>query len=343
MRRLETIAADRKKWVERAGNATATSSRCGRGARKKPPRKPPNSRTRPNEIELRRRALMTQLSEAETLRRRPPIAWRKPRTGRSRPTRPPPTRCRHCPSRARRGCGRKNVSWPRRAAQGDRGAHPRGAERAPASRCSSTPASIRTSPCRTWARLERKLERLKDRARTAGRRQSARRGGAAGAVGASRGDHLGARGHHRGDPQAAWRDPEPEPGRPRAPAGGVRDRQRPLPATVRASLRRRHGAVAADRIRRPAGCRAGDPRPPARQASPDHDPAVGRRAGADGHGADLRGLPDQPGADLRAGRGGRAARRPQCRALLQSDGRDGGDDRHALSSSSPTIRSPWRG
>ena len=45
--------------------------------------------------------------------------------------------------------------------------------------------------------------------------------------------------------------------------------------------------------------------------------ALGRRAGADRHGADLRGVPGQSGADLRAGRSGRAARRRQCRALLQ--------------------------
>ncbi len=45
--------------------------------------------------------------------------------------------------------------------------------------------------------------------------------------------------------------------------------------------------------------------------------AVRRRAGADGHGADLRGVPHQSGADLRAGRSGRAARRSQRRPVLR--------------------------
>ena len=57
---------------------------------------------------------------------------------------------------------------------------------------------------------------------------------------------------------------------------------------------------------------------------------VRRRAGADGHGADLRRVPDQSRADLRARRGRRAARRSQCRTFLQSDGRDGVFDRDAL-------------
>ena len=71
--------------------------------------------------------------------------------------------------------------------------------------------------------------------------------------------------------------------------------------------------------------------------------AVGRRAGADRAGADLRGVPDQPGADLRARRGRRAARRSQHRALLRPARRDDAARPTPASSSSPTIRSPWRG
>ena len=73
-----------------------------------------------------------------------------------------------------------------------------------------------------------------------------------------------------------------------------------------------------------------DLRLPAGQAHPGADAAVGRREGADGAGADLRRVPDQPLADLRARRGGRAARRRQCRALLPADGGDGQGDRYAL-------------
>ncbi len=95
------------------------------------------------------------------------------------------------------------------------------------------------------------------------------------------------------------------------------------------------GRAAADRIRRPARSRARDRRPPARQEAADHDAAVRRRAGADRAGADLRGVPDQPGADLRARRGRRAARRRQCRALLQPARRDDPADRDALHGDHP--------
>ena len=72
---------------------------------------------------------------------------------------------------------------------------------------------------------------------------------------------------------------------------------------------------------------------------------VRRRAGADRAGAHLRGVPDQPGADdLRARRGGRPARRSQHRALLRpARTRMTRLTRLPASSSSRTIRSPWRG
>ena len=47
-------------------------------------------------------------------------------------------------------------------------------------------------------------------------------------------------------------------------------------------------------------------------------------------GADLRGVPHQPGADLRAGRGGRAARRSQRRPFLRPARRDDTPHRHAF-------------
>ncbi len=63
-----------------------------------------------------------------------------------------------------------------------------------------------------------------------------------------------------------------------------------------------------------AGAR--NPGQAAGQEARDAVAALGRRAGADRARADLRGVPHQSGADLRAGRGRRAARRSQRRALL---------------------------
>jgi chromosome segregation protein len=60
--------------------------------------------------------------------------------------------------------------------------------------------------------------------------------------------------------------------------------------------------------------RAGDHGEPAGQAHADPDAALGRRAGADGDGAAVRGVPDQSGADLRSRRDRRAAGRFQCGA-----------------------------
>ena len=55
------------------------------------------------------------------------------------------------------------------------------------------------------------------------------------------------------------------------------------------------------------------------------------------HGADLRRVPDQPVADLRARRGRRAARRRQRRPLLHADGEDGRPRPRRASWSSPTT------
>ena len=89
-------------------------------------------------------------------------------------------------------------------------------------------------------------------------------------------------------------------------------------------------ALASDRERRSAGSRARDHRQAARQEAADAVAVVRRRAGADRAVADLRGVPHQPVADLRAGRSRRAARRPQCRAVLQPAARDDLHHRHPL-------------
>src|SRR3546814_13318135 len=60
----------------------------------------------------------------------------------------------------------------------------------------------------------------------------------------------------------------------------------------------------------------GDHGEPAGQAPAGHVAAVGRRAGADGARPAVRRVPHQSGADLRAGRGGRAAGRRPRRPLL---------------------------
>ncbi len=73
---------------------------------------------------------------------------------------------------------------------------------------------------------------------------------------------------------------------------------------------------------RPARSRARDLRPAAGQAPPVAHAAVGRRAGVDRGGADLRAVPHQPGADLRARRSRRPARRRQHRPLLRPARRD---------------------
>ena len=67
----------------------------------------------------------------------------------------------------------------------------------------------------------------------------------------------------------------------------------------------------------PAGGGAGNPGQAPGQETLNAVALVGRRAGADGHGADFRRVPHQSRADLRAGRGGCAAGRSQCRAILR--------------------------
>jgi chromosome segregation protein len=69
VRRLETIAADRRKWVERAANADSHIKSL-QARRDEAAREAAELEDAPNEIELRRRALLNQLSEAETLRKK---------------------------------------------------------------------------------------------------------------------------------------------------------------------------------------------------------------------------------------------------------------------------------
>ena len=103
-----------------------------------------------------------------------------------------------------------------------------------------------------------------------------------------------------------------------------------FPGAVLAHVQRRQGASGAGGVRGPAGSRAGNLRPAAGQEALHPLAALGRRAGAHRALAHLRRVQMQPGADLGAGRGGRAAGRRECGAFLQPAGRHGARDRHAL-------------
>ena len=117
-------------------------------------------------------------------------------------------------------------------------------------------------------------------------------------------------------------DRQPQPGRPRAADRGLRCRQRYFNELFSTLFEGGTAELQLIEMRRSARSRARASRASARQEAADFDAAFGRRAGADGDGADLRGVPDQPVADLRARRGRRAARRLQRRAFLRSAGRD---------------------
>ena len=88
----------------------------------------------------------------------------------------------------------------------------------------------------------------------------------------------------------------------------------------------------------PLGSGARDHVPAAGQAVVDPFAAVRWRADADGTGADLWRLPGQPRADLRAGRGGRAAGRRQRDAVLRPYGRDDPPHRNAVPGHHPPRR-----
>ena len=133
-----------------------------------------------------------------------------------------------------------------------------------------------------------------------------------------------------GHRQAARRHRPDQRRGPEPPADRLRCGRRTFPQPVHDAVRRRRGQAGDDRGGGPARTRARDHRQAARQEAGDALPAVGRRAVADGHGADLCRVPHQSVADLRARRGGRAARRCQRRPLLHAAGEDVRRHGHAL-------------
>ena len=205
------------------------------------------------------------------------------------------------------------------------------------------PRSSRAPTCRRCAEIEADLEKLRrDRERLGAVNLRAEEELREVETQHTALDHR-ARRSGRGDQAAAPGHPEPQPRSARAAADLVRDRQRPFQAAVHRTVRRRRSGAASDRERRSARSRPRNHRQAARQEAADAVAAVRRRAGADRAGADLRGVPHQPVADLRAGRSRRAARRPQRRAVLQPAARDDRRRPTRASSSSRTIRSRWRG
>ena len=127
-----------------------------------------------------------------------------------------------------------------------------------------------------------------------------------------------ARGAGPGGQPPARLDRQPQPRGPRAAARRVRGRSTAISAACS-----RPCSKAARRIS--SWSNSDDPleagleimaQPPGKRLSVAH-PALGRRAGADRGGADLRAVPHQSRADLRARRGRCAARRRQYRALLR--------------------------
>src|SRR5262249_19932005 len=128
---------------------------------------------------------------------------------------------------------------------------------------------------------------------------------------------------------AAW-NPESKSRGARAAPDLVRTGQQALPASFHAAVWRRNRRTAIDRKRGSARGRAGNSGQAARQKTRNAVSAFRRRAGADRASADLRGVSDQPGTNLRAGRSGRAARRSQRGALLRPARRNDKIDRYAL-------------
>ena len=139
-------------------------------------------------------------------------------------------------------------------------------------------------------------------------------------------------------PAPARQHRRPQPRRARPAAHRVRNRRRAFPHLVRGAVRRRRGASRADRLRRSARGGAGDHGATAGQEAAVARAAIGRRAGADRDRADLRAVPDDAVAALRARRGRCAARRRQCRTLLRPARPHGGDDVHALPRRHPQCR-----
>src|SRR3546814_17200706 len=101
-----------------------------------------------------------------------------------------------------------------------------------------------------------------------------------------------------GGKPAARVDRQSQSRRPRPVARRPRDGQHPFPAPVHDPVQRRAGASGTRRFGRSARGGAGDHGAAAGPAARHADSAVGRRAGADRGGADIRPVPDQTIADM---------------------------------------------
>ena len=327
------IAAERQAWTQRSDGATRADRDAGATQRRNQAPSARRWKTRPRLSPSKRQALIREVEAAEADRRAAAdalaggeeIAGRRP-TARSAP---------------------RSKRMPKRAKELAR------AEERPKPPSAALPTS-RTKSAKCWrSRPAGVAGAGRDQGRRAGagrRRNRGRRSNACGAsasgsarsICAPRKNCARSRTQHttltaeRDDlveaiQQAAPGHPEPEPRGARAAA---RPRSRSSTGTSSGCSPSLFGGGTAELqlIESEDPLEAGleiIAKPPGKKPH-DAVAAVRRRAGADRAGADLRGVPHQSGADLRAGRSGRAARRPQRRALLRPARRDDEIHRHAL-------------
>ena len=317
VRRLKAIAEERRQWIERSSGAGARIADI-EARRDDTAAERAEFDDLPAQFADQRRALMSEISTAEATRREAAdrLAEAESRAGRRRQARP--LRFDRDVGRPRGPGALAGAPRPGRGAPHRGGAgHHRGAGLHPGGGLPPRRLQARQAAARPGAAGDRPRPRPQG-ARAARRGQFARRRGIDRGADPARRPRHRARRSDRGHPAAAHRHRQPQPRGARAARRLVRHRGRPLPHPVREAVRRRRRRAPAHRFGRSAGGRARHPRQAAGQEAAIAVAAVGRRAGADGDGADLRGVPHQSRADLRARRGRRPARRPQCRPFLQS-------------------------
>ncbi len=338
-RRLAAIGEERRSWNERAAGAVAQLETLDR-RRQETQAEREALAARPQEIASMRIALLDALAAAEGARQEAADELATAETGLAEADRAANEALAELSeAREQRGRAEERLTSAReRLAE---------VKQRIAETLDVTPLEARAlagikegGPLPDLAEIEARMERYKQERERLGGVNLRADDEATGTRRATRHAGEGARRSRRRDPSIPAGHREPQPRGARAAAGGLRHGEQVFRRTLHASLRRRHGGAEADGVGRSARGGAGDLRAAAGQEAAIDDAAVGRRAGADRAVADLRGVPHQPGADLRARRGGRAARRFQCGALLRAARRDGADHGHAVRRGDAQSRSP---